>query len=253
MEVEAYGHRYTKCTGKTQCPGFRYSSNDSPPKCMTASVCRKYYDGYPYTALEQCISTPPENKNEFEEVNEAYACKANTYLFHGEASMRCYTRQDCPGFIDYDTFCEPREKCDLYWYENGNERECMNSEQCEAMSLIPFYRDKNIGFCISIEQCPEKGGYFFTTDRDKTCMSSITCAQNEPKGYAYDATKECSTQEPEIFGHFDTIRNNIYKCGFGHEYFDISETKTKCVTEKDCTTHGYIIVTETTKMCVNAE
>ena len=60
--------------------------------CISASVCRNYYHQFPYTALEECISAPPEDVSEFEEVNGAYTCKPNTYLYYGDTSMSCYTK-----------------------------------------------------------------------------------------------------------------------------------------------------------------
>ena len=129
MMVEGHGRErpYKKCTAVRMCP-FVYQYNDEGETlCMTASICRKYYSGYPYAALEKCIPVPPGNLDEFEEIEEVYACKAGTYLFRGETSTRCYTKQACPGFIHYGR-CEPREYCNFYWYESDSGRECLFSD-----------------------------------------------------------------------------------------------------------------------------
>ena len=241
MMVEGHGRErpYKKCTTVRICP-FVYQYNDEGDTlCMAASICRKYYSGYPYDMIYECISAPPENLDEFEEIEEVYTCKKDTYLFYRNTSTRCYTKQACSGFI-FNGRCEPREFCNAYWYENDNERECLKDDECRAKSpaLIPFDFDidydeyKLIQFCISIEQCPAKGGYFFGTGNDKTCVNATACSKNDPKGYAYEATKECSAQEPDTNGNFhpDEMKKNIYKCDANHEYLDTSETKTKCVT-----------------------
>ena len=66
-------------------------------------------------------------------------------------------------------------------------------------------------------------------------MNVATCSENDPKSYAYEATKECSTQEPDPNGNFDTdeMKKNIYKCG-PNAYFDTNTDKARCVTEDKC-------------------
>ena len=73
-------------------------------------------------------------------------------------------------------------------------------------------------------------------------MNATTCSKNSPKGYAYEATKECSTQEPDPNGNFDPdeIKKNVYKCG-SNAYFDPNTEKARCVTADQCSeTPGYI-------------
>lgn len=84
MMVEGHGRErpYKKCTTVRICP-FVYQYNDEGDTlCMAASICRKYYSGYPYAALEKCISVPPGDVSEFEEIEEAYVCRENKYLFY---------------------------------------------------------------------------------------------------------------------------------------------------------------------------
>ena len=155
-------------------------------------------------------------------MGEAYACKEDTYLYIGETSTRCYTKQACPGFIEYNKLCKVREDCNRYWYEDDDNKLCLGKDGCEARSLIPFYLEAYAGFCIQIEQCPEKGGYVLDAESGKTCVNATTCSKSSPKGYAYEATRECSIQEPDSNGYFDSaeLENHVYKCDSEHEYLD---------------------------------
>ena len=119
----------------------------------------------------------------------------------------------------------------------------MDDDGCRAKSsgLIPFDyainpdEDKFVGFCIPIDQCLTNGSYFFGTGNKKTCVSVSVCSEKDPKGYAYEATKECSTQEPDPNGNFDPdeMKKNIYKCG-PNAYFDPNTEKARCVTADQC-------------------
>ena len=85
-------------------------------------------------------------------------------------------------------------------------------------------------------------------------MNATACSENTPKGYAYEATKECSTLEPDPNGNFDPeeMKKNVYKCDVNHEYLDLTGEKATCVTENNCEEHGYVFAAGEVKMCLSA-
>ena len=86
------------------------------------------------------------------------------------------------------------------------------------------------------------------------CVSASACYNSDPKGYAYIATRECSTQEPEENGNFDADKKaeHVYQCDTTHPYFDASGSKAKCLSLEECGISNYAYTSGDDKLCLTA-
>ena len=181
--VDSYGIEHKKCRQNSGCNydgGYEY--NDPELKetiCVSASVCKNHYNGYAYAKAQNCLSASPKDESEFDISDGVYTCKDSKYLFAGEDSTKCYTKQECPGYIDYYK-CLARETCKNYYYETSERRECLSAYSCYAMSMLQFDQDTDNKLCISFNQCLEENGYVLTDASSKKCVTASVCSESEP-------------------------------------------------------------------------
>ena len=102
--VDNYEIVHKKCRQNSGCNydgGYEYDDPKSKETiCVSASVCKNHYNWYAYADAQKCLFVPPKDESEFDSYNEVYTCKENTYIFVGEDSTKCYTKQACPGYVD---------------------------------------------------------------------------------------------------------------------------------------------------------
>ena len=95
---------------------------------MSASVCKNKYKRYAYAKVQKCLLVPPKNEREFDNSDGTYTCKDDKYLFVGEDSTTCYTKQACPGYVNYNYECFAWDACEDYHYETPEGNECLTSD-----------------------------------------------------------------------------------------------------------------------------
>ena len=180
--------------------------------CADSLTCP---DGY---ALDpdgkHCVESCASGKRAFDKAAGEYVCVT-----------------ECPGYapkFDGEETCLPcleAEPSKPFW--DGDK--CV--EKCEHIVITLEEHGNTYEMCTAEDECP---GYWYANEDENICVAASVCKMLY-SGYAYEATKECSTQEPELEGNFDPneMKKNIYKCG-PNAYFDPNTEKARCVTADQC-------------------
>ena len=158
-------------------------------------------DGY---ALDldgkHCVESCASGKRAFDEAADEYVCVT-----------------ECPAYapkFDGEETCLPcseAEPSKPFW----DGEECV--DKCKYITMTLEERGNVYKMCTAENRCP---GYWYVDGDENICVTASVCKMLY-SGYAYEATKECSTQEPDPNGNFDPdeMKKNVYKCD-SNAYFD---------------------------------